>query len=210
MLIADRCRRRSVTTCAAFYRGLRDKDGLSHEDAVRDTLVSVLVSPHFLFRLDARAAWSTWQRRATAFGPCPGQPPELLPLVQHARRGVAGPRQDRRFAPPGHADCPGPADGARRPHSRPGDRVCRQLARFPPFRGAQRRGPRAASRHSTTTCGKRCSRSRSVSSWIWPAPTARCSICFTPTTPSSIPVAGQALRHAGADRPATGDWVQSR
>jgi hypothetical protein len=32
-----------------FYRSLREQEGLSHEDAVRDTLVSVLVSPHFLF-----------------------------------------------------------------------------------------------------------------------------------------------------------------
>jgi hypothetical protein len=39
----------------AFYRRLRDKDGLGHEDAVRDTLVSVLVSPNFLFRVDAVA-----------------------------------------------------------------------------------------------------------------------------------------------------------
>jgi hypothetical protein len=36
----------------SFYRVLRDKDGLSHEEAVRDVLVSVLVSPHFLFRAE--------------------------------------------------------------------------------------------------------------------------------------------------------------
>jgi hypothetical protein len=36
----------------AFYRGLRRKDRLGHEEAVRDTLVSVLVSPHFLYRVD--------------------------------------------------------------------------------------------------------------------------------------------------------------
>jgi hypothetical protein len=36
----------------AFYRRLRDQDGLAHEDAVRDTLVSVLMSPHFLFRVE--------------------------------------------------------------------------------------------------------------------------------------------------------------
>jgi glycerophosphoryl diester phosphodiesterase len=39
----------------AFYRERRKQDGLSHEDAVRDTLVSILVSPHFLFRLDTSA-----------------------------------------------------------------------------------------------------------------------------------------------------------
>ena len=35
----------------AFYRSLREQD-LSHEDAVRDTLVSVLMSPHFCYRVD--------------------------------------------------------------------------------------------------------------------------------------------------------------
>jgi hypothetical protein len=37
---------------AAFYRALRETDGLSHEDAVRDTVVSVLMSPHFCYRVD--------------------------------------------------------------------------------------------------------------------------------------------------------------
>jgi hypothetical protein len=35
-----------------FYRTLRDKDQLGHEDALRDTLVTVLLSPHFCYRLD--------------------------------------------------------------------------------------------------------------------------------------------------------------
>jgi len=37
---------------AAFYRTLREQDGLGHEDAIRDTIVSVLMSPHFCYRLD--------------------------------------------------------------------------------------------------------------------------------------------------------------
>jgi Protein of unknown function (DUF1592)/Protein of unknown function (DUF1588)/Protein of unknown function (DUF1587)/Protein of unknown function (DUF1595)/Protein of unknown function (DUF1585) len=41
--------RRSV---GAFYRTLRESDGLSHEDAVRDTVVSILMSPHFCYRVD--------------------------------------------------------------------------------------------------------------------------------------------------------------
>jgi Protein of unknown function (DUF1592)/Protein of unknown function (DUF1588)/Protein of unknown function (DUF1587)/Protein of unknown function (DUF1585)/Protein of unknown function (DUF1595)/Planctomycete cytochrome C len=41
---------------AAFYRSLRDKDGLGHEEAVRDTIVSILMSPHFCFRVDLLAA----------------------------------------------------------------------------------------------------------------------------------------------------------
>jgi hypothetical protein len=38
----------------AFYRVLRKQDGLSHEEALRDSLVSVLLSPHFCFRFDLR------------------------------------------------------------------------------------------------------------------------------------------------------------
>jgi hypothetical protein len=36
----------------AYYRGLRQKEGLSHEDAIRDLVVSVLISPKFCYRLD--------------------------------------------------------------------------------------------------------------------------------------------------------------
>ncbi|MDB5309010.1 MAG: Protein of unknown function (DUF1587)/Protein of unknown function (DUF1592)/Protein of unknown [Gemmataceae bacterium] len=36
----------------AFYRALRQKDGLGHEDALRDAIVSVLMSPHFCYRFD--------------------------------------------------------------------------------------------------------------------------------------------------------------
>ncbi|MEO8425967.1 MAG: DUF1592 domain-containing protein [Verrucomicrobiota bacterium] len=36
----------------AFYQGLREKDGLDHEEAVRDTVVSVLMSPYFCYRVD--------------------------------------------------------------------------------------------------------------------------------------------------------------
>ena len=44
---AGRCRRPSATTCAAFYRSLRDKSSLTHEEAMRDLIVNVLMSPHF-------------------------------------------------------------------------------------------------------------------------------------------------------------------
>jgi len=36
----------------AYYHQLRDKDGLSHEEAVRESLVSVLMSPYFCYRVD--------------------------------------------------------------------------------------------------------------------------------------------------------------
>lgn len=37
---------------AEFYRSLRDDDGLSHIDAVHDTVVGILLSPHFCYRVD--------------------------------------------------------------------------------------------------------------------------------------------------------------
>jgi hypothetical protein len=51
-----------------FYRSLRQKEGLTHEEAIRDTLASVLMSPHFCYRLDL---------------PLPGDGP-LRPLDDHA------------------------------------------------------------------------------------------------------------------------------
>jgi len=36
----------------AYYRTLREKNGLSHEDAMRDSIASVLMSPDFLYRID--------------------------------------------------------------------------------------------------------------------------------------------------------------
>jgi hypothetical protein len=35
-----------------YYRTLRDKDGLTHEEAIRDSVVSVLMSPNFCYRID--------------------------------------------------------------------------------------------------------------------------------------------------------------
>lgn len=35
-----------------FYQALRDKSGLSHEEAIQDSLVAILMSPHFLYRID--------------------------------------------------------------------------------------------------------------------------------------------------------------
>lgn len=36
----------------AYYNQLRDDEGLNHEDAIQDLIVSVLMSPHFLYRID--------------------------------------------------------------------------------------------------------------------------------------------------------------
>jgi hypothetical protein len=40
----------------AFYRRLRQRDELSHDEALRDTLASVLMSPHFCYRFDLAEA----------------------------------------------------------------------------------------------------------------------------------------------------------
>ena len=37
----------------AYYRSLREKAGLDHEEAIRDSVVSVLMSPDFSYRIDA-------------------------------------------------------------------------------------------------------------------------------------------------------------
>lgn len=36
----------------AFYRSLREKSSLTHEEAMRDLIVNVLMSPHFCYRID--------------------------------------------------------------------------------------------------------------------------------------------------------------
>jgi hypothetical protein len=57
---AERAYRRPLTPTeragvAAFYHALRQRDGLPHEDAVRDTIARVLMSPHFCYRVDEPA-----------------------------------------------------------------------------------------------------------------------------------------------------------
>jgi len=60
---AERAYRRPLTQAEredtlAYYRTLREKGGLTHEEAIRDSVVSVLMSPDFCYRidlLDARA-----------------------------------------------------------------------------------------------------------------------------------------------------------
>lgn len=58
---AERAYRRPLTTAeredvASFYRGLRTQEGLSHEEAVRDTVASVLMSPRFCYRVNRPTA----------------------------------------------------------------------------------------------------------------------------------------------------------
>ena len=58
---AARAYRRPLSTAeresvVAFYHTLRLEDGLDHEDAVRDTVVSILMSPNFSYRIDLPGA----------------------------------------------------------------------------------------------------------------------------------------------------------
>lgn len=43
---------REKQSVRAFYRRLRQDDGLGHEDAIRDSVIRVLMSPHFCYRVD--------------------------------------------------------------------------------------------------------------------------------------------------------------
>jgi hypothetical protein len=58
---AERAFRRPLTQTERdgivnFYHTLRKEDGLEHEDAIRDTIASVLMSPNFCYRVDLVAA----------------------------------------------------------------------------------------------------------------------------------------------------------
>ncbi len=57
---AGKAWRRPLTTAEikdlqATYSALRTKDGLSHEDAIRDSVIRILLSPRFLYRVDLDA-----------------------------------------------------------------------------------------------------------------------------------------------------------
>ena len=61
LAFAARAYRRPLTAheregTLAYYRTLREKDALSHEDAMRECVVSVLVSPKFCYRMEAAGA----------------------------------------------------------------------------------------------------------------------------------------------------------
>jgi hypothetical protein len=63
LAFAERAYRRPLTPAErndllTFYRALRERDGLGHEDAIRDTIASVLVSPHFCYRVEPQTAGS--------------------------------------------------------------------------------------------------------------------------------------------------------
>jgi Protein of unknown function (DUF1592)/Protein of unknown function (DUF1588)/Protein of unknown function (DUF1587)/Protein of unknown function (DUF1585)/Protein of unknown function (DUF1595)/Planctomycete cytochrome C len=60
LAFAEKAYRRPLTTTErdgvlTFYRTLREQDGLSHEDATRDSIVGILMSPHVGFRISPPA-----------------------------------------------------------------------------------------------------------------------------------------------------------
>ncbi|MEZ6039371.1 MAG: DUF1592 domain-containing protein [Planctomycetaceae bacterium] len=59
-VFAAKCYRRPLADTEkhelkTFYQSLRSKDGLTHEEAIQDTIVSLLVSPLFFYRTDLAA-----------------------------------------------------------------------------------------------------------------------------------------------------------
>ncbi len=87
---AERAYRRPLSSAErsdllAFYQSLREQDGLSHEDAIRDTVASVLLSPHFAYRVDLAEPGSD-ARPLTSYELASRA--ELFPLVEHAGCGA--------------------------------------------------------------------------------------------------------------------------
>jgi hypothetical protein len=66
-----------------FLRTLRTRDGLSHEDALRDGIVSLLMSPHFLYRIDLVEA-ARLESSPKSVRRNPRAPAGTVPLSDHA------------------------------------------------------------------------------------------------------------------------------
>jgi len=83
---ASRAYRRPLTKpesddLLGYYRELRTAKELSHHDAVRETVVSVLMAPDFLYRLDLQDSGLTSSRPAKAAGRVVGRPLSSLDLA---------------------------------------------------------------------------------------------------------------------------------
>ena len=71
----------------SYYRELREKGGLTHEEAIRDSIASVLVSPYFCYRvdlLDGRSQPAASSRSATKPGSSAPVAPAVRPLSSFA------------------------------------------------------------------------------------------------------------------------------
>ena len=150
-----------------YYQKLRKQSALSHEDAMRDSVASILISPVFLYRVDLRDPARGVPGLASSHAAIPLSGYELasrlsyflwssMPdqeLLNHAAAGDLSRRdvliaQTRRMLKDPRV-------------ARPGHRVRRELARFAPFRNVTIPWIANASRPSPTICERRCSRSRS-------------------------------------------------
>lgn len=81
---AERAYRRPLTekdtnAIHDFYRSLRRDEALSHEDAIRDCVVSILMSPHFCYRIDLPIAIGP---SAIGTGPAPNVSTSIETSVQ--------------------------------------------------------------------------------------------------------------------------------
>ncbi len=90
---ARRAYRRPLTNAEqasilTFYHSLRLKEGLNHEDAVRDSVVSILMSPNFLFRMDLESPQNAFQPASglhtTALAASPPVRSGIQPLSDYA------------------------------------------------------------------------------------------------------------------------------
>jgi hypothetical protein len=65
----------------AFYHSLRDKSGLTHEEAIRDSIVRALMSPKFSYRVDLSAA-----KPARSSSPAAGRTPAAAAVAGRVER----------------------------------------------------------------------------------------------------------------------------
>ena len=82
--------------CSVTTVHVREKSGLTHEEAMRDSIVRVLVSPEFSYRIDLVDTAKKSAPAPKSVVPAKPlshvrarEPVELLSLVHYARRGVA-------------------------------------------------------------------------------------------------------------------------
>ena len=180
-----------------FYQSLRKQDGLSHQDAVRDVIVSILMSPNFCYRLDLPRK-----------GDGPARPLDDYALASRLSYFLWA-------SMPDHANCsisprPGNCIGRKFWSRRPNE-CCATTERAAsrsssPAIGSTSAGSRKSTasiaqsfRRSTTICARRCSRSPCISSSTLPGAMQSFSIFSTAITRSPIPSLATALRNAGTN-----------
>ena len=137
----------------AFYHSLREKDGLTHEEAIRDSIVSVLMSPDFCYRLDLDArmdqgapsrvvAQPVAMKTGAAVSPLSGY--ALASRLSYFLWSSMPDQELLAHAAAGDLHKPDVLIAETRRMlqddkvARPGYRIRRQLAGLPPFRAEQR------------------------------------------------------------------------